>query len=106
MADQVSSLEARGISCAAAINRLLSMPERAAVLERLRLGDIAILIIAPEQLRSYSLRQALAQHEIGAWVLDEAQCLSKWGHDFRPDYSYVGRFIRKLPGCSPATRLA
>ena len=40
-------------------------------------------------------RRALEQREIGAWVLDEAHCLSKWGHDFRPDYRYVGRFIRE-----------
>lgn len=95
MADQVAGLQARGISSCAAINGLLSMPERADVLDRVRLGDIAILLIAPEQLRNRSVRKVLEQREIGAWVLDEAHCLSKWGHAFRPDYRYVGRFIRE-----------
>ena len=93
MADQVAGLEAHGINSCAALNGLLSMPERSHVLDRVRLGDIAILIVSPEQLRSPALRKVLKQREIGAWVLDEAHCISKWGHDFRPDYRYVGRFI-------------
>ena len=101
MSDQVAGLEAHGIGSCVTINGLMSMPERADALDRVRLGDAGILIVSPEQLRARSLRRMLDQREIGGWVLDEAHCLSRWGHDFRPDYRYVGRFIREKAGAGP-----
>jgi len=105
MEDQVKGLRERGIEGCAAINGLLSMPERADVLERVRLGDVGILLLAPEQLRNRTVRKVLAQREIGAWIFDEAHCLSKWGQDFRPDYRYVARFIRERAQASPGGEL-
>ena len=101
MADQVAGLQKRGISQCETLNGMLSMPERAEVLDKVRLGDCGILIVSPEQLRNKSFRDAIRQRQIGAWVMDEAHCLSKWGHDFRPDYRYVGRFIREQAGDRP-----
>ncbi|WP_323767598.1 RecQ family ATP-dependent DNA helicase [Marinovum sp.] len=98
MADQVAGMERTGISSAVTVNGMLSLPERQDALDRVRLGEAAMLLISPEQLRSVSVRSVLKQREIGLWVLDEAHCVSKWGHDFRPDYRYVSRFIRETSG--------
>lgn len=101
MADQVQGMERTGISSAVTINGMLSMPERQEALDRVRLGQASIMLISPEQLRSVSVRSVLRQREVGLWVLDEAHCVSKWGHDFRPDYRYIGRFIREFSGDAP-----
>ena len=97
MKDQVDNLiEKTGTPFAAALYGMLTPPERGQVLEAVRLGDVAILYVSPEQLRNRSFRDAIAQREVGCWVFDEAHCLSKWGHDFRTDYLYAGRFIREF----------
>ena len=98
MADQVQGMARAGISSAVTVNGMLSMPERQDALDRVRMGEAAMLLISPEQLRSNSVRSVLAQREIGLWVLDEAHCVSKWGHDFRPDYRYISRFIKESSG--------
>ncbi|MBJ9976330.1 RecQ family ATP-dependent DNA helicase [Pseudomonas sp. S75] len=103
MKDQVDGLLKKGVNCAAAFNGLLTMPERADVLDKIRLGDIGIVLVSPEQFRSRAFCSAIEQREVGGWVFDEAHCLSKWGNDFRPDYHYVSRYIAKYhAGRKPA----
>ena len=98
MKDQVDNLNAKTESptLAATLNGLQTMPERRDVLEGIRLGRYALVYVSPEQLRNNSFRSAIRQREIASWVFDEAHCISKWGHDFRPDYFYAARFIREF----------
>ena len=107
MKDQVENLnrKTKTGSLAAALNGLLTMPERHEVLEGVRLGRFALLYVSPEQLRNRSFKTAIRQREIATWVFDEAHCISRWGHDFRPDYLYAARFIREFSegeGIDPA----
>ena len=97
MKDQVDNFSRQtGTRLATALYGLLTMPERGEVMEQVRQGDVGILFVSPEQLRNRSFVETIRQREIGAWVFDEAHCLSKWGHDFRPDYFYAIRFIREF----------
>ncbi len=97
MKDQVDNLRSKtGSPNTAALYGLLTAPERGEVLDGIRLGDVALLYVSPEQLRNRSFKEAISYREIGCWVFDEAHCLSKWGHDFRPDYLYAGRFIKEF----------
>ncbi len=98
MKDQVDGLMQRGITSVAMLNGMLSLPERSDVLSKIQLGDVGLLLVSPEQFRNLSFQNAIAQRTIGAWIYDEAHCLSKWGNDFRSDYLYVARFIKKFTG--------
>ncbi len=103
MKDQVDNLIKVGVYSSATLNGMLTMPERRDVLDKVRLGDVGILLVSPEQFRNRAFIEAIRHRQIGAWVFDEAHCLSKWGNDFRPDYLYVSRFIRERYARSDTT---
>ncbi|MCB0586032.1 MAG: RecQ family ATP-dependent DNA helicase, partial [Phaeodactylibacter sp.] len=97
MKDQVDVLERRhGITAAVTINGMLSPLERTEAIERVEQGGANLLYISPESLRSRSIINLLKGRLINRIVIDEAHCLSAWGQDFRVDYLYIGRFIKKL----------
>src|SRR5690606_36053935 len=97
MEDQVRALREAGVD-AAFLNSTLSRDEQRRVIERLRAGALKLLYVAPERLVQESTRALLAGVPLALIAIDEAHCISQWGHDFRQDYLALGELGRTFPG--------
>ncbi len=97
MKDQVDALNANGVR-AAFYNSSLKAAEARKTLARLHDNSLDLLYVAPERLMSDSFIERLQDIEIALFAIDEAHCISQWGHDFRPEYRQLGRLRQLLPG--------
>lgn len=96
MKDQVDGLTRQGIS-AAFINSSLEQSEITDIFQRLAKGDIKLLYVAPERLTNYYFLQNLSELPLSLFAIDEAHCISQWGHDFRPAYTKLACLKEHFP---------
>ena len=95
MRDQVRGLQAAGVA-AGALTSGHTQEETDSVFQALAAGQLKLLYLAPERLASTAMQAALKRYNIALIAVDEAHCVSQWGHDFRPDYLRIGELRRAL----------
>ncbi|MCJ1697449.1 DNA helicase RecQ [Rathayibacter caricis] len=96
MQDQVDALRANGVR-AEFLNSTQDPGERARVERAYLDGELDLLYVAPERLGNEGMKQFLARGRIALFAIDEAHCVSQWGHDFRPDYLALGELAERWP---------
>nr|WP_017677401.1 DNA helicase RecQ [Pseudomonas chengduensis] len=96
MDDQVATLDELGVA-AVALNSTLSPDEQREIADRIRRGQIKMLYLAPERLVQPRMLSFLQGLDIALFAIDEAHCVSQWGHDFRPEYLQLGQLAELFP---------
>ena len=95
MKDQIDFLQSKGIA-AARLDSTQDATQARGVADALRAGQLKLLYVAPERFNNERFRAILAQSNIALFAVDEAHCISEWGHNFRPDYLKLARYAEQL----------